>query len=186
MAPSDLAYAVMALLIVSDSFMRRGGKARSLSTGPSDRKTTLLIGIAYTLALVGGRMLPRVDPWLLPIDVAWAGLGVLIAGAVFRAWAMITLGRFYTRTLQTTADQTVVDRGPYALVRHPGYFGALVVWTGLGLASTSAIVAVGAPLLMTIIYGIRIRAEERMLVESIGEPYRAYQSRTRRLIPFVY
>jgi protein-S-isoprenylcysteine O-methyltransferase Ste14 len=32
----------------------------------------------------------------------------------------------------------------------------------------------------------RIRIEERALVEALGEQYRAYMRRTKRLIPFIY
>jgi protein-S-isoprenylcysteine O-methyltransferase Ste14 len=31
-----------------------------------------------------------------------------------------------------------------------------------------------------------MHVEERALIEGIGEPYREYMSRTRRLIPFIY
>jgi len=34
-------------------------------------------------------------------------------------------------------------------------------------------------------YAYRIRVEERAHIEGLGEPYRAYMRRTRRLIPFI-
>jgi hypothetical protein len=47
---------------------------------------------------------------------------------------MIVLGRFYTRTLVTVSNQELVNRGAYRLVRHPGYRGSLLTWTGASLA----------------------------------------------------
>ena len=44
--------------------------------------------------------------------------------------------------------------------------------------------AIGATSLLA--YLIRIRVEEQALAETIGEPYRAYMARTKRLIPFVW
>jgi protein-S-isoprenylcysteine O-methyltransferase Ste14 len=35
-------------------------------------------------------------------------------------------------------------------------------------------------------YSYRIRVEEAMLQETLGEPYRAYRARTWRLLPFIY
>jgi len=46
-------------------------------------------------------------------------------------------------------------------------------------ATLTALVAIPA-------YLYRIRVEERTLIAELGEPYRAYTTRTRRLIPFVY
>ena len=34
-------------------------------------------------------------------------------------------------------------------------------------------------------YAYRIRVEERTLLRTLGDPYRAYMRRTKRLIPFV-
>jgi protein-S-isoprenylcysteine O-methyltransferase Ste14 len=96
------------------------------------------------------------------------------------------LGRFYTRTLQVVGGQHVVTSGPYRLIRHPGYAGSLLVWTGycVGVGKWIALLVVGA--LMLTAYGWRIRAEERMLADVLGEEYRRYQRRTARLVPFVY
>jgi len=35
-------------------------------------------------------------------------------------------------------------------------------------------------------FGIRIRSEERVLARELGDPYLAYMTRTRRLIPGVW
>ena len=80
----------------------------------------------------------------------------------------------------------VVTGGPYRLIRHPGYAGSLLVWTGycLGVGNWIALLVVGV--LMLAAYGWRIRAEERMLVAALGEQYRHYQRRTTRLVPFLY
>ena len=38
----------------------------------------------------------------------------------------------------------------------------------------------------TIVYGYRVSVEERALVETLGERYRAYVRRTHRFVPFVF
>jgi protein-S-isoprenylcysteine O-methyltransferase len=99
---------------------------------------------------------------------------------------MRTLGGFYTRTLRVTDGQPVVETGPYAVVRHPGYLGSLLVWTGFGLASRSLPAVIGAAAPMAIAYRHRMAAEEAMLEARLGEPYRRYEGRTWRLLPYVY
>lgn len=103
-----------------------------------------------------------------------------------RVAAVRTLGSHFTRTLRTGTDQVVVTDGPYRFVRHPGYAATLAMWLGYGLALTSVPATFATTLPNLAAYLRRIDAEEIMLVDSLGEGYRAYQRRTRRLIPAVY
>jgi protein-S-isoprenylcysteine O-methyltransferase Ste14 len=107
-------------------------------------------------------------------------------GLALKIWAMQTLGRFYTRTLRATTGQPVIESGPYRLVRHPGYLGAILLWMGFGLAVRNWVLALGITLAMAAAYRQRIESEEAMLLNTLGEPYAAYQQRTWRLVPGVY
>jgi protein-S-isoprenylcysteine O-methyltransferase Ste14 len=98
---------------------------------------------------------------------------------------MRTLGGFYTRTLRAAQGQQVVDTGPYRVVRHPGYSGALLVWIGLSLASRSVPATVVVAGLMGRAYRRRIAAEEHLLRSALPG-YADYCRRTRKLIPFVW
>ena len=107
------------------------------------------------------------------------------AGLGLRVWSMRTLRAAYTRTLRTAGDQTTVERGPYAVIRHPGYLGSLLVWVGFGLTSRSpaAVALVGG--LLGRAYERRIAAEERLLERELPG-YAEYARRTRRLIPLIW
>lgn len=111
-------------------------------------------------------------------------LVVLVGGVVCRMLAMRALGRFHTMDVATQAGQRVVESGPYRWIRHPSYTGALLTLLGILLCSTNwftlACFGVGAAG-----YAYRMVVEERELSAALGEPYREYMSRTRRLIPFV-
>lgn len=76
----------------------------------------------------------------------------MAAGLVVRAWAARILGRFYTRTLRIAEDQPIIRRGPYRLVRHPGYAADLLLWLGLRLATRNALVAFAVSLAMRAVY----------------------------------
>src|SRR5512137_661348 len=64
--------------------------------------------------------------------LAVAGLVIFIAGTLFIVWARRTLGRMWgistSREVKLLPDHQLIDGGPYALVRHPMYFGW---WTAL-------------------------------------------------------
>ena len=114
------------------------------------------------------------------------GLGVVlaVAGIALRWYAVLTLGRFFTTRVMTTPDQTVVQRGPYRFVRHPSYTGALLTVLGVLAMSTNWLAILCFPIALPG-FAYRIRVEEHALLASLGEPYRDYMRRTRRLFPFV-
>ena len=52
------------------------------------------------------------------------------------------------------------------------------------LRNWAALLEISLPIALAFLY--RIKVEERALVEALGDRYRAYMMRTKRLIPFVY
>ena len=120
------------------------------------------------------------------LPIYWSGIALILAGTAFRWYAIRTLGIYFTRDVATRPDQQVVQNGPYRLIRHPSYTGGLMALLGIGLALGNWIGLALIVLLPLAAYLYRMGIEERVLVEALGQPYRDYMSRTRRLIPFVY
>jgi len=81
--------------------------------------------------------------------------------------------------------QTVVDRGPYRWVRHPSYAGLIAVFAGLGGLDNWAALALLA-VVPTVGLLVRIRFEERALLDGLGEPYRRFAAGRPRLFPGVW
>jgi len=139
------------------------------------------IGAAWCVANVPAATMARAQP-----VVFWIGIAAVLGGVAFRWYAIRVLGRFFTRDVATRAGQTVVERGPYRLLRHPSYSGALLSIAGFGLTLTNwlalAVLIAGAFLA----YTYRVHVEERALCDALGEPYRDYMKRTRRFIPYVW
>jgi protein-S-isoprenylcysteine O-methyltransferase Ste14 len=144
-----------------------------------------MIAITYGLAAELPLVLRRVPAPRLPPVAGPTGLIVQAAGLALRAWSMRTLGSSYTRTLVAGREQHVVDTGPYRLVRHPGYTGSLLTWTGFALASRSAPVVVMVAALLGRAYYRRILAEEQLLQRDLVG-YAAYSEHTKRLVPFIW
>jgi protein-S-isoprenylcysteine O-methyltransferase len=109
---------------------------------------------------------------------------IMLAGLALRWYAIRALGRSFTVTVMTQAGQRVMDRGPYRLIRHPSYAGSLLTILGVLIACANPLSFLGLiPILIA--YSYRIHVEEEVLSRGLGEEYRAYMRRTRRLIPFV-
>jgi protein-S-isoprenylcysteine O-methyltransferase Ste14 len=98
-------------------------------------------------------------------------------------WARMTFGG---RSFHAAANPTaggVVTSGPYGFVRHPIYAAALLfTWTGI-LSHFSMMNLVLGMCVVTGV-GLRIAAEEKLLVERYPE-YKEYAKRTKRIIPFL-
>jgi protein-S-isoprenylcysteine O-methyltransferase Ste14 len=169
------------VLRVVETAQRRG------HTG-GDRGTRTLIALALAAALAGGAFLEaRVGsaPWRLPPVVTSVGVAVMAVGLALRAWSVLTLGRSFRTTVETSPDQTVVERGPYRVVRHPSYAGLLLIVLGFEV-STRVWPAVALTLLPLAAVVRRIDVEERHLLTALGPAYASYRARTRRLVPGVW
>jgi protein-S-isoprenylcysteine O-methyltransferase Ste14 len=99
---------------------------------------------------------------------------------------MRVLGRFFTYNVAVHAGQTVVEAGPYRYIRHPSYTGALITLVGVGLALGNWAALLAILVCTGIAYAYRISVEESALVAALGEPYKEYMRRTRRLVPFLF
>jgi protein-S-isoprenylcysteine O-methyltransferase len=84
------------------------------------------------------------------------------------------------------AEHKLIDSGPYRYIRHPTYTGALLAFFGLGFCFGNwlSILFMTVPIIAAFLW--RIRIEEHALNDALGEEYRAYTQRTKRLIPFGY
>jgi protein-S-isoprenylcysteine O-methyltransferase Ste14 len=170
------------LSILVRSFFRRGAHTR-------DRGSFLIvlgsIFLGFTIANVLAVSVRGAAIQGGHVAVFGVGLALMAVGIALRFYAVMVLGRFFTPVVMVGSDQHVVDTGPYRWIRHPSYTGVLLAITGVLVASANWLALVGIlPALAGLLY--RIRVEEQALSEELGEPYRSYMQRTKRLLPFLY
>jgi protein-S-isoprenylcysteine O-methyltransferase Ste14 len=91
------------------------------------------------------------------------GLGLLIAGTAMRIWAIRTLGKYFTATVQVQNGHELIKAGPYRFLRHPSYVGAYVAMLGSAVLVQAPISALVTGLLMAAIYAYRINLENAAL-----------------------
>jgi protein-S-isoprenylcysteine O-methyltransferase len=183
-------YAILEiLLLVTElrlAISRRSAKGRESKSG-ADAGSLRLLWIVMSLAIAAGDVLARNGPFFEPArNWLWLGVGLFCGGLLWRSWAIGYLGRFFTVDVAIAKDHRVVDDGPYRWVRHPSYVGLILEYAGIGFALGSLLswLVIMIPVLAVLLY--RVRVEEKALSAALGEPYRIYQSRTWRLVPFVY
>ncbi|HEV2485473.1 MAG TPA: isoprenylcysteine carboxylmethyltransferase family protein [Terracidiphilus sp.] len=132
-------------------------------------KSQKLIQLVASLAFIGTLVLPSLDRHFLwshvPLVVAILGDALVALGflAVFIVYKENT---FTSATIEVAPDQRVISTGPYAVVRHPMYAGALVMLlaTPLALGSWWGLVMF---IPMTLVIVLRLLDEERFLQKSL-------------------
>jgi protein-S-isoprenylcysteine O-methyltransferase Ste14 len=163
---------------------------RRMRGGPAAEKdpNQKIIMIFTSLGFIGLMIFPALDHrfvWSrMPPYVALAGdllvaLGFLVIFFVFKE------NTFSSATIELAPNQKVISTGPYAVVRHPMYAGALVLLLGIPIALGSwwgLLVLVS--MLPALIW--RLLDEEKFLAGNLTG-YAEYQNKVRfRLIPLVW
>jgi protein-S-isoprenylcysteine O-methyltransferase Ste14 len=140
------------------------------------------IGVCLlTFGSVGTNFTPL---WRLPDLVCWSLAGVCGAGLVFTWWARVSLGSLWSGSVSRKDDHTVIQSGPYRLVRHPIYTGLIIAAVAQGVLIGQIANLAGA-LLMTFGFWLKARLEERFLSQELGAAaYSDYRRRTPMLVPF--
>ena len=137
----------------------------------------LSITIAFTFAYAG--------IMILPLWVFYVGIGMMVIGLLVREWAVVTLRKFFSFTVRVREDHSIVQTGPYRLVRHPAYSGTMLIVIGVACALRSLAGIVILIIFFTLAFTYRITVEEKLLTQQLGQSYMEYMKRTKRLIPYI-
>jgi protein-S-isoprenylcysteine O-methyltransferase Ste14 len=119
----------------------------------------------------------------LPDYIQVTALCVIFAADMLGVWAML-VNRFFSSyvRIQTERGHTVVSAGPYRVVRHPGYAGAILAWIAGPVFFSSCWVAIPS-VIMIALNTIRTALEDRTLQEELPG-YSEYARSVRyRLVP---
>ena len=163
---------------------------RSRGTGVRQDKSTLFIlwlTIAISVAAsVYLALYATLGGLSHPTLCGWIAAALFFFGNLFRWWAIVVLGRFFTVDVQIEADHELVERGPFRFVRHPSYTGVLLAFVGFGLSLLNwiALVVLIVPIFAAFVY--RMKVEEQALQGALGQSYSDYMLRTKRLLPGIY
>jgi protein-S-isoprenylcysteine O-methyltransferase Ste14 len=170
------------LLLVRD---RRHGRGRA----DADRGTLILNALLVVETVVVSGVLSATLRVLVVPGAIWfrsVGLVIVWLGLALRIWAITTLGAAWRMTVEVDQSQPVVTKGPYRWMRHPSYTGLLLITLGFGIAFASWLFLVLCAVLPSLALLRRIKVEESEMVRVLGEPYRAYSTETKRLVPGIW
>ena len=189
---SKFVFVVLAIgwYIIRYEYARRSRREKILRSDRGPRETTLLLisltGLGILPFAYVATAIPRFAAYTSHPVQAWLGLLVAIAALVMFDATHRALGRNWSISLDVREDHQLVTDGIYRRVRHPMY-SAFWLWAVAQalllpnwVAGFSGLVGFG------ILFFGRVAREERMMLETFGDSYRAYMARTGRIFPSIF
>lgn len=187
--PSHLVFAAgtVAYMVIRAVFQRRAASGhKALSRADvRDRLLIVFVGVCQ----IGLPLVLMLTPWLdaanraQPVALTWAGT-LVMAGALWLFWrSHADLGTSWSVTLELNQNHHLVTQGVYRRIRHPMYASFFAMALGQALLLQNWIAGLAALVAVGVLYRVRTPHEERMMLESFGDEYRAYMRRTGGIVP---
>ncbi|HET9325575.1 MAG TPA: di-heme oxidoredictase family protein [Candidatus Eisenbacteria bacterium] len=179
------ALTLMAVLIVDEEMARERMRRDQRGEDPVRLLLIRLLFLAtFVIALLDVGRFHWSDT--VPRPLQWAALAVVAASFL---WTLLSVraNRFFVPVVRIQSDRghRVVDAGPYAHVRHPGYLGMVLGAPACPLALGSWLALVPATM-VAILFLRRTSHEDRFLRQHL-DGYEDYSRRVRyRLLPGVW
>jgi protein-S-isoprenylcysteine O-methyltransferase Ste14 len=140
----------------------------------------------FVLVVFGPRTWPGWPAWALPDAQLLSAVGgiLILLGGLLAVAGVLQLGSNITAVPYPKDQARLVETGPYRLVRHPIYSGA--IFMALGWACwVHGWLTLGYAILLFVFFEVKARREEEWLRQKFAG-YADYQKRARKLIPFVH
>ncbi len=157
--------------------------ARRQTLGSRLMQTSIILLVLMPF-FIEGRRVGLLYRHLYPniLAVQYFGVVLLLVGVAFAVWARFVLGRNWSGIVTVKEDHTLITRGPYAWVRHPIYTGILLALLGTAITLGTILNMVEVPAVALALW-LKLRTEEKFMVETFGEQYTTYRQQVKALIP---
>ena len=178
---------VIAQVVIRYPYQKTAREGQKTEQRVSRTENILLVFLSVFAVLIP--LVYSLTHWLdfanyrLPAWLGSCGL-LLLVFSLFVFWrAHFDLKANWSPSLEIRLDHTLVTDGIYRLVRHPMYLSQLL-WALAQILLMQNWLAGPLNLLFFIpFYFLRLRAEEKMMLDRFGEQYRLYMQTTGGIIP---
>jgi protein-S-isoprenylcysteine O-methyltransferase Ste14 len=188
----DIFPAVYFLAIIIQIFIRAPFDRTRRREKVSESRFTGQEKAILVLLLIGGLIVPIIyaaTNWLdfanynLPTWAGWLGI-VLTAFSLFVFWrAHLDLGANWSPTLEIHEKHELITHGIYRFIRHPMYASQWILALAQPLLLQNWIAGFINLLAFLPFYLLRVREEEKLMLEQFGEQYRSYMRTVGSVFP---
>ncbi len=175
------------LLKINPDLLDARGKYVKKDTKTFD-KIFFAIGrpLLFMIMIIAGLDIVRYQWSSMPFGISMVGVVFFLVAFLLMLWGMSVNANYETSIrIQNDRDHQVCDKGPYRIVRHPGYVGLIVEFlsTPIVLGSWWALIPGSA---LAILVVVRTAKEDRMLHDEL-QGYAQYAKRVGyRLVPGIW
>jgi len=175
--------------IIRHPFERKAKKI-GVSRSLFDRRESSLLA----LAVLGLFVIPAIYvltgfpascDWPFIPAVAWLGLVPMVGALWLFRRSHADLGPNWSISLEVREQHALVQTGVYRLIRHPMYSSFFLLGLAQMLLLPNWFAGLAGVAGAGILFAFRVRREERMMLESFGDDYRSYMTRSKRVIPWI-
>ena len=119
------------------------------------------------------------------LDWRWSGVGLVayLGSVILRNVAIRTLGRFWSLHIEIRSQHQMIREGVYNYVRHPAYSAIVLEVLAIPLTVNAWWMLLFAAVTYIPVLLLRLKTEERALVEKFGDQYQRYQGEVGALVP---
>ena len=181
---------ILGTLIIRYPHERRN-KSNRIRTDKKETLEKTLLGLVFLgmmivpLIYIFSNVLSFAD-YTLPVSLHMLGLLLIIPTLWLFYRSHKDLGTNWSVSLEIREGHHVVDTGVYRYVRHPMYT-AIWLWCAVqALLLNNYIAGLSGLFCFGLLYFLRVKKEERMMLQEFGQEYEYYMKRTKRIIPFIY
>ena len=148
--------------------------------------------ILVSLLAIGGLVVPiiySVSNWLnfanyvLPLWAGWIGVLLTILAVIVFWRAHTDLSVNWSPSLEIREKHELITRGIYGYIRHPMYASQWLLAIGQPLLLQNWLAGWLNLVVFIFFYLLRVRAEEKMMLDTFGEQYQAYMQKVGRVFP---
>lgn len=119
-------------------------------------------------------------------NIKYFGILIIYLGIILRFAIISTLGSFFTVDVTIKQNHRLKKDGFYKHLRHPSYSASLLSFIGFGISLNNLISLLLLFILIFTAFIIRIKIEEKILIEHFGSEYVDYRKSSKAILPFVY
>ena len=176
--------------LIRYEYARRSRREKTVRSARGPLETALLLislaGLGVVPLVYVATAMPRFAAYSFHPLCAWLGLFFAIAALVIFYLTHRALGRNWSMSLEVRENHELVTGGIYRRVRHPMY-SAFWLWAvAQALLLPNWIAGFAGLAGFGILFYGRVAREERMMLETFGDSYRAYMARTGRVFPSIF
>jgi protein-S-isoprenylcysteine O-methyltransferase Ste14 len=152
------------------------------------RQETIMLGLLF-LAMFFLPLFYSATTWLdfanysLPVWAGWLGV-ILILLALIVFWrSHADLGLNWSPSLEIRTEHKLIKNGIFGYIRHPMYASQWIWVIAQPLLIQNWIAGFLNLFVFIAFYFLRVRAEEKMMLDTFGDEYREYMNKTGAVIP---